>query len=103
MIAFLPQYDREKKETIYFFIFLTPCYFFKILQMSIVLRIKGLHFYLSSPPTNSAGQCLPSKQHESGDTWDEIDRRNEHVLHPINSKDSFKSHKTFFNLPASVK
>jgi hypothetical protein len=65
--------------------------------MSLVFRINGLHFYLSSPPINSVGQYSPSvqpqeqKQAEVVDTWNEIDRRNEHVLHPFNSKDCSKS------------
>jgi hypothetical protein len=63
--------------------------------MSVVFRIKGLHFYLSSPSINSAGRCPSSKQRESVNTWDEIDRRNEHVLHPLNPKDSFKSQNHF--------
>jgi hypothetical protein len=63
--------------------------------MPVVFRIKGLHFYLSSPSINSAGRCPSSKQQESVNTWDEIDRRNEHVLHPLNSKNSFQSQNHF--------
>lgn len=58
--------------------------------MSLVFRIKGLHFYLSNPSINSVGQSSSSKQQESVDTWDEIDRRNEHVLYPLNPKSSTK-------------
>jgi hypothetical protein len=63
--------------------------------MSVVFRIKGLHFYLSTPSINSVNQCSPTKQQESLDTWNEIDRRNEHVLNPLNSKSTFKSKNHF--------
>lgn len=54
--------------------------------MSVVFRINGLHFYLPSASPPSAGQCPPSKQEDSVDTWSEIDRRNARVLHPLYSK-----------------
>jgi hypothetical protein len=63
--------------------------------MSVVIRIKGLHFYLSTPSITSAGQTPPSKQEESVNTWNEIDRRNEHVLNPLNSKYSSSSQNHF--------
>lgn len=63
--------------------------------MSVVFRIKGLHFYLSTPSRNTAAQCSSPKQYESVDTLDEIDRRNEYVLNPLNSKNSSKSPKHF--------
>jgi hypothetical protein len=64
--------------------------------MSVVFRIKGLHFYLSNPSINSVGQYPSSKRkEESVDIWNEIDRRNEHVLNPLNSKSSSKSPKHF--------
>jgi hypothetical protein len=62
--------------------------------MSLVLRINGLHFYLSSSSTTRAGQRFPSQQQQEsnvrqGDPWSEIDRRNQRVLHPLNARDSY--------------
>ena len=65
--------------------------------MSVVFRIKGLHFYFSTPSTTSTGQSSPSYQEQSRDTWNEIDRRNEQILHPLNSLKSSKTAKHFSN------
>jgi hypothetical protein len=65
--------------------------------MSVVFRINGLHFYLSSPTTNSSGQCPTPTQQGYVDTWSEIDRRNAHVLHPLNSKYSSEAQNHFSN------
>jgi hypothetical protein len=61
--------------------------------MSLVYRVNGLHFYLPPLSINRAGQRLPSQQTEAkirqGDSWNEIDRRNQRVLHPLNAKESY--------------
>jgi len=58
--------------------------------MTVVFRIQGLHYYLSNPSITSVGQCSSSKQEESADIWNEIDRRNDQVLNPINTSTSPK-------------
>ncbi|CAF1315913.1 unnamed protein product [Adineta ricciae] len=63
--------------------------------MSVVFRINGLHFYLSSTSPPSTGQCPPLKQEASVDTWSEIDRRNARVLHPLYSKYTSTAPKRF--------
>ncbi|CAF4990026.1 unnamed protein product, partial [Rotaria sp. Silwood1] len=60
-------------------------------------RIKGVNFYLSSSSINSSDQCSSVKQEEIIDRWDEINRRNENVLHPVKSKQIYQSENDFSN------
>ena len=66
--------------------------------MSFAFRIHGLHFYFtsssSSSSINRAGQRLTNGQQtdshgHSNDPWNEIDQRNQRVLHPLNAKDTY--------------
>ncbi|CAF4030954.1 unnamed protein product, partial [Rotaria sp. Silwood1] len=67
-------------------------------QMSIIFRIKGFNFNLSSSSKNSSDQCSPAaKQEESIDTWNEKNRRNDNVFHPAKFKQTYQSENDFAN------
>jgi hypothetical protein len=76
--------------------------FDKTLTMSLAFRIHGLHFYYPSLPKNRSGQRFPPQSSEnnirSNDAWNEIDRRNQRILYPLNAKESYGKqdyHSTF--------
>lgn len=61
--------------------------------MSLTFRINGLHFSFSASSFRSAGQRNSSQQLDTSlrqaDPWNEIDRRNQHVLYPLNAKETY--------------
>ena len=61
--------------------------------MSFAFRLNGLHFYFSASSFRSAGQRNSSQQLETSlrqaDPWNEIDRRNQRVLCPLNAKETY--------------
>ena len=66
--------------------------------MAFAFRLKGLNFYLStsshplSRPGPSSFSSPPEDPHQPvDDRWLEIDRHNDHVLHPIHGKSSQSS------------
>lgn len=72
--------------------------FHKNLIMSLVLQSHGFHHnFYSSLFKIRAGQHLSSQQTDnntrSGDSWNEIDRRNQRILYPLNAKDSYGTQK----------
>ena len=48
--------------------------------MSNVIRLHGLNFYLSKPSMIHVDQCPPLPIETNREIWNEIDRRNEHIL-----------------------
>jgi len=63
------------------------------MTISLVIRLHDLYFYYLSLLKNRAGQRHPSQTTENnvrqGDQWNEIDRRNQRVLYPLNAKESY--------------
>lgn len=70
--------------------------------MAFAFRLKGLNFYLSSPPVRTGQSSFsspPESEQPIDNRWTEIDRHNHHVLYPIHAKSSHSPSRRFSFYP----